>query len=72
LKISRRGLLVAIPGAALDVTASGRQPENAFADAYNEWIRLRARTPEGAVNAQAIVQWKRVRKAWRELEHSVG
>ncbi|MES2136979.1 MAG: hypothetical protein V4502_07975 [Pseudomonadota bacterium] len=48
------------------------RPENEFADAYNEWARLMNHTPEGTTDARAARQWQRVKKAWRELEKSVG
>jgi len=71
---SRRFLLAVFPHLIHAVYAKPEPPSaaNEFADAYNEWARLLNLTPEGAVNAAAVRQWKRVKKAWRELEKSVG
>lgn len=46
-------------------------PENHFALAYNEWIRLRAEAPAGTRSAPAIRQWKLVERAWKKLAKAV-
>jgi hypothetical protein len=46
-------------------------PENAFALAYNEWIRLRIEAPDGTVSAHVMRQWPHVKKAWQDLERSI-
>lgn len=71
--MDRRALLAALSGAAMQIAATPQtSPENAFAEAYNEWIRLRMEAPAGTVYAPATRQWKLVEKAWSKLKHSVG
>lgn len=69
--LMKRRALLALFSTAL-VGAPAPVPENAFADAYNEWIKLRAAEASGTVNAQATRQWPHVKKAWKDLAHSVG
>jgi hypothetical protein len=71
---SRRFLLAIFPALmhAAYMPERPPTPANEFAQLYNEWAHLMNGTPEGTVNAQAVRQWARVKKAWRELEKSVG
>lgn len=70
----RRALLAAFTAGAIKILTASAAPskENQFAEAYNEWIRLRLAAPEGTVSAPAIRQWKHVKQTWRHLEHSVN
>lgn len=71
--MDRRALLAVLTSAAMQLKAAASpSPENAFAEAYNEWIRLRMEAPAGTVYAPAERQWKLVEKAWSKLKHSVG
>jgi hypothetical protein len=63
--------LVALFAALWCLSASEPSKENAFAAEYNEWVRLRESAPAGTLSAPAVRQWKRVKQAWRELQHSV-
>lgn len=71
--MKRRHLLALAATAVIGGAQAAEKPlpENAFADAYNEWIRLRNEAPAGTISAGATRKWPQVKKAWRELAHSV-
>ena len=54
-------------------TLSGieQRMENVFANEYNAWVKLRAATTPGTINAAEVLQWQKVKAAWRKVEKTI-
>ena len=64
-------VLLLLCGGWMPAGAPEPDPAVLFSDAYNSWIQMRQGISDYVIPAPEVMEWQKVKSAWRRLEKVV-